>query len=255
MKVKGIIFDFGFTLFYFEDVSLEKYFDCYKRGLEKSVNLLKESSILKEDSLLIKKFVKTFQKKRFDFFRKSAKTKNEFPTTYVFQNVLGMIVGEETISKLTPDFYLELADLYHSCEEEEWIPFKQTKATLNKILDKKNVKMGVLSNHPHHSTIKNLLKKHDLLKYFDTVVTSAKFGKRKPNPEIFHHTLKKMGLENEASSCIMCGDEHADIVGGYRAGLKTILCEREFEFPFEKEIDIPNVIKVGNISEILDYIT
>jgi putative hydrolase of the HAD superfamily len=93
------------------------------------------------------------------------------------------------------------------------------------------------------------------LKYFDTVVTSAKFGKRKPNPEIFHHTLKKMGLEMESSSSVlMVGDEYADIIGGQRAGLQTILCEREFEFPFEKEIDIPNIIKVGNISEILNYI-
>ena len=161
MSIKGIIFDFGFTLYYFEDVSIERYFNCFKRGLQKSVALLKKSNILKDDS--IKKFTNTFQKKRFDFFRKSVKTKNEFPTTYVFQNVLGMILGEEIISKLTQEFYIELADLYHSCEEDEWIPFKQTKDILNKILELKKVKMGVLSNHPHHSTINNLLKKHDLL--------------------------------------------------------------------------------------------
>ena len=133
MRIKGIIFDFGFTLFHFENVSVEKYFDCFKRGLQKAADLLKESKILKED--IIKEFTKKFHKKRFEFFRKSVKTKNEFPTTYVFQNVLGMFLGEEIISKLTNDFYLELADLYHSCEEEEWKPFKQTKDTLNKILE------------------------------------------------------------------------------------------------------------------------
>ncbi|MFX0189025.1 MAG: HAD family hydrolase [Candidatus Hodarchaeota archaeon] len=253
MSIKGIIFDFGFTLYYFEDVSIERYFNCFKRGLQKSVALLKKNNILKED--LIKKFTNTFQKKRFDFFRKSVKTKNEFPTTYVFQNVLGMILEKEIISKLTKEFYIQLADLFHSCEEDEWIPFKQTKDILNKILALKRVKMGVLSNHPHHSTIINLLKKHDLLKYFDAVVTSAKFGKRKPAPEIFHHTLKKMGLKNEAcSSVLMIGDEYADIVGGQRAGLQTILFEREYKFPFEKEIDDPNLRKIHNIGEILDFI-
>ncbi|MFX1393466.1 MAG: HAD family hydrolase [Promethearchaeota archaeon] len=255
MNIKGLIFDFGFTLYYFKDVSIEKYFDCFKRGLQKSVKLLKRSNVLKDDSNLIKKFNKTFQKTRLDFFRKSVKTKNEFPTTYIFQNVLGIILGEKTISKLTKEFYIELADLYHSCEEEEWIPFNQTKDTLNKILELKNIKMGVLSNHPHHSTIKNLLKKFDLLKYFNTVVTSAKFGKRKPNPEIFHYTLKKMGLENEErSSIFMVGDEYADIVGANRAGLQTILFEREYKFPFEKEFEVQNLRKINNIIEILDFI-
>lgn len=253
MRIKGIIFDFGFTLFHFENVSVEKYFDCFKRGLQKAADLLKESKILKED--IIKEFTKKFQKKRFEFFRKSVKTKNEFPTTYVFKNVLGIFLGEEIISKLTNDFYLELADLYHSCEEEEWKPYKQTKDTLNKILELKNVKMGVLSNHPHHFMVKNLLKKHDLLKYFDAVVTSAKFGNRKPNPEIFHHTLKKMGLKKESSpSVLMVGDEYADIIGGQRAGLQTILFERQYKFPFETEIDVPNLRKISNISEILDFI-
>lgn len=103
--------------------------------------------------------------------------------------------------------------------------------------------------------VKNLLKKHDLLKYFDAVVTSAKFGNRKPNPEIFHHTLKKMGLKKESSpSVLMVGDEYADIIGGQRAGLQTILFERQYKFPFEKEIDVPNLRKISNISEILDFI-
>ncbi|MFX1358679.1 MAG: HAD family hydrolase [Promethearchaeota archaeon] len=255
MNIKGIIFDFGFTLFYFKDVSVEKYFDCFKRGLLKSIKLLKKSNILKDDSILIKKFIKTFQKTRFDYFRKSVKTKNEFPTTYIFQNVLGIILGEETISKLTKQFYIELADLYHSCEEEEWIPFNQTRDTLNKILELQNVKIGVLSNHPNHTTIKNLLKKHDLLKYFNTVVTSAKFGKRKPNSDIFYHTLERMGLKNdEGSSVLMVGDEYADIIGAKRAGLQAVLFEREYKFPFEKEFEVQNLRKINNLVEILDYI-
>jgi len=255
MNTKGLIFDFGFTLFYFKDVSIEKYFDCFKRGLQKSVKLLKNSNILKDDSILIKKFIKTFQKTRLDFFRKSVKTKNEFPTTYIFQNVLRIILGEEPISKLTEEFYIELADLYHSCEEEEWIPFNQTKDTLNKILELKNIKIGILSNHPNHTTIKNLLNKYDLLKFFDTVVTSAKFGKRKPNPEIFHYTLKRMGLENEeGSSVLMVGDEYADVIGAKRAGLQTVLFERGYKFPFEKEIEVQNLRKINNIIEILDFI-
>ena len=40
MKLEGLIFDFGFTLFEFKDVSLKKYLDCYRKGLKKSIDKL-----------------------------------------------------------------------------------------------------------------------------------------------------------------------------------------------------------------------
>ena len=255
MNIKGIIFDFGFTLAYFKDVSLEKYFDCFKKGLQKSVDLLKKANILEDDSYLIESFFKVFKKKRMSFFRKSVKTKLEFPTTYIFQEVLSQTVNEGLIANLTKEFYEELANLYHSYEENEWIPFNETRETLKKIAGSNKFKIGLLSNHPHHLTIKNILKKHDLIQFFDAVVTSAKYGKRKPHPEIFHHTLKKMGLNSDdANYCLMCGDEYADIIGGHRAGLKTILFEREFTFPFEKEINISDTLRINNISEVLKHL-
>ena len=42
MNVKGIIFDFGFTLFDFKEVSMQRYRDAYRRGMRKSIELLKE---------------------------------------------------------------------------------------------------------------------------------------------------------------------------------------------------------------------
>jgi len=245
MKVKGILFDFGFTLFYFEDVSLDKYMDCYKRGLQRSVEYLKKSAILK-DEVAVKEFFKIFSVKRGYYFKQSRKTKNEYPTSFIFKEVL---------ENLEENIYKELSNLYHSCEADEWKPFEYTKDTLEEISNLDDIKMAVLSNHPNHSMVKKLLKKYNLYQYFDAVVTSAKFLKRKPAPEIFHHTLKKLGLENDAEKCIICGDEYADIVGGYRAGLQTILCKRTYEFPFEKEINVPNLITIENISEIVQYIS
>ena len=79
-------------------------------------------------------------------------------------------------------------------------------------------------------------------------------GKRKPNPEIFQYTLEKMGMMENADDCLMCGDEHADIIGGHRAGIKPILCERVYKFPFEKEIELPDLIKINDISELVKYL-
>ncbi len=248
-KIRAVVFDFGFTLFYFKDVSMERYMDCYKRGLLKSVEFLKKKNILKDDAI-IEKFVRTFNKTRASNFKKMIKTRIEIPTFSVFRDVLKMV----DVVDLDEDTCLELANLYHSIEEEEWIPFETTRETLKKLSQLEGFKLAVLSNHSHHDTIINLLKKHDLFDFFDIVVTSAKFGKRKPDPEIFYHVLEKMGLQDSPSSCIICGDEYADIYGGHRAGLQTVLCERTYKFPFEKEIPVKDYLKIKNISELLDQV-
>jgi FMN phosphatase YigB (HAD superfamily) len=62
-----------------------------------------------------------------------------------------------------------------------------------------------------------------------------------------------MGLKSP-KYCMICGDEYADISGGNRAGLKTILCTRTFKFPFEKEVKDQEFIRVSDISEVIKYI-
>ncbi len=248
MKIKGLIFDFGFTLFEFKDASVEKYLNCYKAGLVKSVNKLKISNIIKneQDGAF---FINIFNRKRARYFKESMKSKTEHRTAEIFKETLEMLNAKD----LNPKLYEELADIYHSCEEEEWYPLEKTAETLEKLKENKEIKLAVLSNHPHHKTIEKLLVKYDLRKFFYVVVTSAEFGKRKPDPEIFHYTLKKMGLE-VPDSCMICGDEYADIMGGYRAGLQTILCKRLYEFPYEKDIIGPEYIKINDISEIIGLI-
>ncbi|MFX1573503.1 MAG: HAD family hydrolase [Promethearchaeota archaeon] len=255
MTIKAIIFDFGFTLFHFDNPSVERYYECFKKGLLKSIDILKEHHVW-NDNLSNESFIKKFSKKREHFFRKSIKTKTEFPTSLVFQSVLELLKEENivnSIEHLKEKTYKELAEIYHSCEEEEWVPFENTRKTLEKLVEK-NLKVALISNHPNHKTIENILKRHDLYKFFNYITTSAKFGKRKPDPNIFLYTLEKIGLKDQPGSVIMCGDEYADIIGAQRANLQTILYERRYKFPFEKELNVPDLIKIRDISEIINYI-
>ncbi len=255
MSIKGIIFDFGFTLFNFENPSVEKYYECFKKGLLKSIEFLKEKQVW-DDRLSNDSFVKKFAKKREEYWREGRKTKTEFPTSLIYREVLESLKEENfdnKINHLDDDLYEKLAEMYHSFEQDEWKPFPKTKETLEKLSNHEHIKLAVLSNHPNHTMVENLLKKYGLFAYFDAIVTSAEFGKRKPDPEIFFYTLEKMGLK-ENSECMVCGDEYADVVGGDRAGMQTILCERIYKFPFEREIDVPNLLRINDISELLNYI-
>ncbi|MFX1425876.1 MAG: HAD family hydrolase [Promethearchaeota archaeon] len=255
MSVKGIIFDYGFTLFHFDNPSVERYYECFKNGLLKSIELLKEKHIWNDkitDDLLLQRF----SKKREQYWRESRKTRKEYPTSLIYREVLEMLHLEKIINKidhLSEETYEKLAEIYHSFEQKEWKPFPQTKRTLEKLSKYEDLKLAVLSNHPNHRMIENSLKEYDLFRYFDAVVTSAEFGKRKPDPEIFHYTLEKMGLTVN-NECLVCGDEYADVVGADRAGMQTILCERKYKFPFERELDVPELIRIDNISEILDHL-
>ena len=258
MKVRAIIFDFGFTLFHFKNVSMKKYFDCFRRGMSKSINVLKQEKIIEDKGQMTEDFMKIFNKKRATYFKQAMKTKDEFPTTLLFKTTLDLLkekgyeIQEE---KIKNNFLEKLAELYHSCEEEEWKPDEKTKFTLETLSKISNLKIGLISNHPNHKTIKNLLRDNEMNDYFDVIVTSAKFGKRKPNSDIFFHTLKRMGLtKNDAEYCIMVGDEAADIVGANRVGMQIILKERDYEFPYEKEINIPNLTRIKSIEEVLQYI-
>jgi HAD superfamily hydrolase (TIGR01549 family) len=255
MNIKGIIFDFGFTLFYFNNPSVERYYECFKKGLLKSIDILKEKQVWSKE-LSSDMFIKQFAKKRQHFFRKSIKTKTEFPTSLIFQSVLESLKEEnfiDEIDHIDENTYNNLAGTYHSCEEDEWEPFNETRKTLE-TLNRKNIKVALISNHPNHQSIENILDKHGFTQYFDYILTSAKYGKRKPDPNIFLHTLEKIGLNYQPNSVIMCGDEYADIIGAQRAKIQFILLERKYRFPFEKDIDISNLRKITNISEILYYL-
>ncbi|MEJ2249965.1 MAG: HAD-IA family hydrolase, partial [Candidatus Lokiarchaeota archaeon] len=144
--------------------------------------------------------------------------------------------------------------LYHSCEEREWFPFADTQKTLE-TLKQKGLKIGLISNHPYHISILNMLETYNLKNYFDAIMTSARFGKRKPHVEIFLKTISKMGLSEEANhQTIMCGDEYADIIGASKAGLIPVFYHRKVEFPYEKEINLSNIKTIEGIYDIVGII-
>jgi FMN phosphatase YigB (HAD superfamily) len=64
-----------------------------------------------------------------------------------------------------------------------------------------------------------------------------------------------MGLEkHDAKDCIMVGDEAADAIGANRVGMQILLKERDYKFPYDREITTPNLIKIKSIKEVLNYI-
>jgi len=91
-------------------------------------------------------------------------------------------------------------------------------------LKRRGYKLGVLTNTvtSREEHVRMALRKIDIEKYFDVILTSVDVGSNKPDERIFQATLKAVNVKPEEA--VMVGNRiSSDIVGGNRIGMKTIL--------------------------------
>lgn len=88
------------------------------------------------------------------------------------------------------------------------------------------VRMGVVSNHPGSGAVLSWeLQRHDLLRYFEFVISSADYGIRKPHGVIFRSAASKLGLK--PSEVWYVGDNlENDILGANQCQMPAIWYNR-----------------------------
>ncbi len=79
------------------------------------------------------------------------------------------------------------------------------------------LKIGLISNVSSRGMVPAVLKKYGILHYFDPLVLSSEYGRRKPDPAIFHYAARLANVPT--SQCAYVGDRIArDVLGARRAG-------------------------------------
>ena len=112
-----------------------------------------------------------------------------------------------------------------SARAENAVMFPDSKPLLEK-LTKRKTTLGIISNVSSHDVAVEILRKVELLDYFDNVVTSAFVGIRKPDPGIFLYALMQLNLQPR--DAVIVGDsERHDVWGGTITGMKTVLVSRK----------------------------
>jgi putative hydrolase of the HAD superfamily len=95
-------------------------------------------------------------------------------------------------------------------------------------------KLAVISNSD--GTCRELLRRMDLLGFFEAVYDSTEVGVEKPNPAIFELALKELNLR--PSETLHVGDlEAADVLGARRAGIFPVLVD-----PANKEMPADHLV-------------
>jgi putative hydrolase of the HAD superfamily len=115
------------------------------------------------------------------------------------------------------------------------------------------LKIGLISNVNSRGQVAYNLKKYGLLDYFDLVVCSSEFGRRKPDPAIFHYAARL--LDTPASQCLYVGDRISrDVLGAHRAGFRlAVQIRHDFEHGEEDNGAVPDVV-IDDMRELVEII-
>ena len=120
-------------------------------------------------------------------------------------------------------------------------------------IKKMGLKIGLISNVNSRGQVPAYLKKYGIIQYFDPIVLSSEYGRRKPDPAIFHYAARLANVP--ASACLYVGDRIIrDIEGARRAGYgKAIQIHHNFEHGENDTGATPDAV-INNMTELLDIL-
>jgi len=112
----------------------------------------------------------------------------------------------------------ELAFLY-----ETRFYIREMRPEIPKVLEKirqLGLKIGCISNTQSLTQVPLSMQEYGIQDYFDPIVLSSKYGRRKPDAAIFYQAARLANLPT--SSCVYVGDKlNRDILGAQRAGYRA----------------------------------
>lgn len=115
----------------------------------------------------------------------------------------------------------------------EHVTLKKGVKELLEYLKSKNMKIGIATSNTKERT-KDILKKFDILHYFQTIRTSCEVKKGKPHPDVFLKAAEDLNIQPE--SCLVFEDTYAGVLAAKRAGMTVCAVADEFSLKYKSEI-------------------
>lgn len=113
-------------------------------------------------------------------------------------------------------------------------------------------KLAIISNTISRTETPQALKDSNLTRYFNPVILSTTFGKRKPDPELFLHAARLANVLPQ--HCAYIGDQPTrDVVGSKRAGFAlSIIIESSMSFSASDDEMLKPDLTIRQLSELLN---
>jgi putative hydrolase of the HAD superfamily len=118
---------------------------------------------------------------------------------------------------------------------------------------KMGLRIGLISNVNSRGQVPANLELYRIRHYFDPLVLSSVYGRRKPDPAIFHHAARLAGVPT--SACAYIGDRIArDILGARLAGYRlAVQISHDYTHGEVDEGATPDAI-ISDMNELVDLL-
>jgi putative hydrolase of the HAD superfamily len=159
----------------------------------------------------------------------------------------GLPVDPEIVGAAAQDLMFFLETRYYQREMRPEMP--EVLAAIKKM----GLKIGLISNVCSKDQVPVNLAQYGIREYFDPIVLSGEYGRRKPDPAIFHHAARLANVPT--GGCVYVGDRIArDILGARRAGFKlAIQIRHDYKHGEDDTGAEPDAI-IGQMTELLDLL-
>lgn len=117
-------------------------------------------------------------------------------------------------------------------------------------IQKMDLRMGLISNTQSCTQVPYSLQEYGIADYFDPIVLSSQYGRRKPDPAIFYYAARLANLPTGA--CAYVGDKiNRDVLGARLAGFRCAFqVKHEYDNGEKDEGATPDAI-IKNMSELV----
>lgn len=242
MTIRAVLFDMGGTIQTFwhtRELRLKATPGLQKKLLDAGVDLHLDDERLYE---IVAAGLETYH-------LWSMQTLNELPALRIWREFIfkGFDAADGLSDQAAEDLMLYVELNYYCREMRPEIP-----ATLQAIRQM-GLKIGLISNAGSRGQVAANLREYGIDGYFDPIVISCIYGRRKPDPSIFHYAARLANVP--ASECVYIGDRiNRDILGARRAGYRlAIQIEHDFKHGETDEGATPDVV-IHEMTELLDIL-
>jgi putative hydrolase of the HAD superfamily len=176
-------------------------------------------------------------------------TSIELPTFQIWQEYIFALtpVHAEAMKTISEELMLYIETCFYQRDMRPEIP------EVLEAIKQMGLKIGLISNVSSLGQVPVNLKQYGIEAYFDTIVLSSAYGRRKPDPAIFHHAARLLNVPT--SACLYIGDRISrDINGARRAGYGlAVQIRHNFKHGEHDEGAAPDAV-IDQMTELLDII-
>jgi HAD superfamily hydrolase (TIGR01549 family)/HAD superfamily hydrolase (TIGR01509 family) len=179
----------------------------------------------------------------------SIQSMQELPPQRVWSDYIlaGYPVDAAVLDSHAEDWMVYLETCYYQRAMRPEMP--QVLETIQRM----GLKIGLISNVCSRSQVPDNLAEYGIAHFFNPIVLSSEYGRRKPDPAIFHYAARLANVPT--SECLYVGDRIArDIVGARKAGFGlAIQIRNDFNHGEADEGATPDAL-IAEMTELLDIL-